>query len=91
MVTDLILSVLGNVVSFFIGLMPTIEAPDWLTSVIDFVAMVVTNALALGNWIPWPMVGLAFLFVWSSFLIALGIRVARIVASFLTAGGGSAA
>jgi len=91
MVSDAVISLFGSFLAWLIGLMPDVTLPDWMTTVTDYVAMIVSNALALGNWIPWPMVGLAFVFIWGSFFIALGIRVARIVASFLTAGGGSAA
>lgn len=91
MVTDAILHALGSFVAWVLGLFPTITLPDWLTTVTDFIASVVTGALQLGNWIPWPLVGLAFVFVWLSFGIAFAIRVGRIVASFFTAGGGSAA
>lgn len=91
MVTDAILRVLGAFLTWIIGLMGTWELPDWLATVITFVAGIVTQAAALGNWIPWQYVGIALALIWTSFLIAFGIRVVRIVASFFTAGGGSAA
>lgn len=91
MVTDAILRALANFLSWVIGLFPTITLPDWVTTVTGFVTGIVTQALQLGNWIPWPMVGLAFVFIWGAFLVAFGVRIARIVASFFTAGGGSAA
>jgi len=90
-VTDAILRVLGAFATFLIGLMGTWELPDWLSTVVTFVANLVTQAAALGNWIPWQHVGIALALIWASFLIAFGVRVARIVASFFTAGGGSAA
>lgn len=91
MVTDWIIQALAAFVSWVLGLFPVLDMPDWVATVVTFVSSTVTNALALGNWIPWPMVGLAFVFIWAAWLVALGIRVARITASFFTAGGGSAA
>lgn len=91
MVTDSIVKALASFLTFVLGLFPTITMPDWLTTVTTFIGTTVANALALGNWIPWQTVGLAFVFIWLSWAVAFGIRVARIAASFFTAGGGSAA
>lgn len=91
MVTDAILRALANFLSWVVGLFPTITLPEWVAIVTGFISGIVTQALQLGNWIPWPMVGLAFVFIWGAFIVALAVRIARIVASFFTAGGGSAA
>lgn len=91
MVTDAILRAIGAFLTWILSSFPTVELPDWVADVTTFVSDTVTNALALGNWIPWPIIGLAFAFTWLAFGVAFGIRIARIVASFFTAGGGSAA
>lgn len=91
MVTDTVLKLLGGFLTWVIGLMGTWELPAWSTTVITFVAGLVTKAAQLGNWIPWQYVGIGLALIWTSFLVAFGVRVARIVASFFTAGGGSAA
>lgn len=44
----------------------------------------------VGNFVPWDSIGQASLFFLTGLGIALTIRVGRIVASFFTAGGGSA-
>lgn len=91
MITEWVIQVWLTVVTWLLGLLPAITLPSWVTTVTSFVSSTVTQARALGNWIPWGMVGLGFVFVAAAYAVALGIRVGRIVASFFTAGGGSAA
>lgn len=91
MVTGAILHALANAASWLLGLIPSWTPPSWLGDLVTFMGGVVSNALQLGNWIPWPLVGAAFLIVWTATGVALAVRIGRIVASFLTAGGGGAA
>lgn len=52
---------------------------------------VVSSAASMGAWIPWSVVGAALAVVAAVLVTAGVIKLVRIVASFVTLGGGSAA
>ena len=91
MIVDLIVTALAGIVTFVGNLMPTINAPGWVSGLSAKVAVVTENMAALGNWVPFGAAGQATALVLASILVALTIKLIRIVASFFTAGGGSAA
>ena len=91
MITEAIWDVLASICAFFIGLLPSWEAPDWLAGLIVSVQQAMGQVSALGAWIAFPAISQALVFILACWTIALAIRGVRIVQSSFTGGGGSAA
>lgn len=91
MVTEALLDVIRSVVSTVLGSLPQIEVPDWLATASDGASQVAAMGAGLGAWIPAPLIMTVVGALLAAWLIGFGIKLARIVASFLTLGGGSAA
>lgn len=64
--------------------------PGWVTDGPGMIARLMGYATALGNWVPLPLFAIVVASVVVCLVAGLGIKVARIAASFLTVGGGSA-
>lgn len=91
MVTDALLSVVAGIVHTLLGTLPQIPVPDWLSAISDGASLISGYANGLGVWVPIPLILAVASALIAAWLIGFGIKVARIVASFLTLGGGSAA
>jgi len=70
--------------------LPAIPVPSWIGSGAGSVASVLGTAAQLGNWVPLPLFGLVVAAVLVCLIGGLAIKVTRIVASFITLGGGGA-
>lgn len=90
MVTELIIKVIGGFVEFLGSLFPTMDQPGFVTDVAGYLSTIATTMAPLGHWLPFGPMAVAFLFAMASVGIAMAVRITRIIASFLTAGGGSA-
>ncbi len=91
MITDAVLMWLSDFFVGLIGTLPDFNSPAWLTDTLpDGIQTVGQYASKMGPWIPYDAVGLVLATVAAIVGIALAIRLVRIVASFLTLGGGSA-
>ena len=62
--------------------------PSWIADAIAGVSTVVGKAGTIGTWVPWGIVVASVGLVVLVMIAGLGIQLARIVASFLTLGGG---
>ena len=94
MITEFFIWVLGGVVRLvasLVGLVPLPNAAAVLQPVQANVASVFSSVGALAFWVPFSATGAALLVVAAVAAAAGAIKVVRIVASFLTLGGGSAA
>ena len=91
MITELFLSAIFAAVEFMGGLLPSIETPTWIADISDGVATVTGAMAPLGVWLPFGAAGNALVLVIAAVVVAVVVKLVRIVASFLTAGGGSAA
>lgn len=91
MIVELIITALVALVSFIGSLFPTISLPGWFTSLVGHVEFVAGYMSGLGQWIPFGPAGNALAFVLVAVGVAVIVKLVRIVASFITAGGGSAA
>lgn len=91
MIFEAIIDVFVGFVKFVIGLFPTSNPPGWFSSTSESLSTVWSYGAGLGAWIPWGIVGSVVTAVLSCVVIGLTIKLARIVASFFTMGGGSAA
>lgn len=91
MITEAIIDVFSRVAAFLIGLLPDWTRPDWMQTLIDAATDGVAGVAQLGRWIAFDHISVALAFILATWLIALGIKVARMVLSISTGGGGSAA
>ena len=91
MITDAILSFFGGILHTIMSALPVIQVPGWLASGSGAVSTVFGFVGSMGVWFPGGLalsvIG-ALLAVW---LVGFGIKIARIVISLFTFGGGSAA
>lgn len=92
MITGLILTALASVAGLMIGLLPDSQGePEAAGAVVQGIATFMGYAASLGAWIPWGVVAPAFAVIGAGLVVATAVKLVRIVASFVTLGGGSAA
>lgn len=90
MVTDLLLGWLGALWSWLMGLFPVITPPDWLTGINAALTTVTSHIGGMGRWLPFGLLGGVLATFFAILAAGFVVKVVRIVASFFTAGGGSA-
>lgn len=78
-------------ISTILGWMPTFTLPSWVSSIAGELTSALSLANKFGYWVPVQALATVAGFILTCFTVAFTIRVVRIVASFFTAGGGSAA
>ncbi len=71
--------------------MPPLPVPAWFTGAGDAISGLFGDAVTMGVWIPIPLALNVALTLFAAMFGGAAIKLARIIASFLTAGGGSAA
>jgi hypothetical protein len=87
-----IVSVFAGLVGWIVGLFPSGASAAWLSNSVAGAVGTVSDAMAgFGAWVPFGAAGNALQFIVVCLGISFAIKLVRIVASFLTAGGGSAA
>lgn len=92
MITEKLFDVLAAVAGFVVGLFPEFAVPAWLTTTLPgWIETASGQIVAVDVWFPFSHAAIVLGFVALSIGVALGVKLVRIVASFLTAGGGSAA
>lgn len=96
MITEAIMKVLGGIASFVAGLMPSMSFPTYLTgsgpgTLNAQLQSTIAGIWSLDAWVPVSSLFAVGALVMGASAIALSIKLVRIVASFLTFGGGSAA
>lgn len=91
MITALLLFIVGGLISAIGLLFPTSSPSAATGAAIDGVGTVMGYASGFSIWLPFGIMGTCAAVVVGIFVIGLTIRLVRIVASFLTGGGGSAA
>lgn len=92
MITKFFIWLMGQTAQLVLSLFPTGPDPSSsISSATSGIGQVFSWAAALGNWVPWSAVGPALVVVGGALVTAGVIKLVRIVASFLTLGGGSAA
>jgi hypothetical protein len=91
MATDAVLGWVASFVGWIGGLIQLPDPPNWIAGAPAAASAVAGYVADTGSWIPWTLMQ-AVILTWVTVLAAgLAIKVVRIVASFLTLGGGSAA
>jgi len=91
MIADAVISVFVWIIKAVVGLLPTGAAPAWLDDGAGYMAEIFGLVSGLGAWVPVSLAVTVVAAVLACVVIGFLIKVIRIVASFLTAGGGSAA
>lgn len=93
MITDWLLDFFHTAITKFFAVITDAlpDPPAWLTQGTGFIQTVVSYAGLFDSWVPMSIAGPVVIFVPLALVAGLVIKVARIVASFLTLGGGSAA
>ena len=89
MIISLIIKLFVSVVQGLLSLLPHFDPPSWVSDV-GTAAGTVAGALSGSSaWLPWNALFVAVGVVMACYVAAGGIRIFRIVASFVTLGGGS--
>lgn len=91
MVTKLVMDAWAASVAWLGGLFTLPAVPSFFGDVAGYVASAASYVASTSVWMPWTLLA-TVIGAWAVCMaLALGVKVVRIVASFLTAGGGSAA
>jgi hypothetical protein len=93
MVTNAIVTIFGTVVTWVLGLFPTISLPSYLTAtgsgtVNGTMTSLMTSLWSFDAFLPVTQVIAAGALVLAALFLAVTLRVIRIAASFFTLGGG---
>jgi len=73
-----------------LSVLPTVTAPEWLMDSTGAAATVFSAAGSMGVWFPASLLLTVLAGLLTLWLAGFGIKLVRMVASFFTAGGGSA-
>lgn len=91
MITDYLIKWFADLTHVLLGWLPAVPVPSWLGDADGLMGTVFGYAGSMGVWFPVPLavtVTGAILAAWG---IGFAVKAVRIVASFFTLGGGSAA
>lgn len=91
MVTGTVLQWLASALSALLGVFPRPTLPGWFGAVPSWLPDAIGQANKMGSWFPLDAIRNSVALLLLLWGVALAIRIARIVLSFLTMGGGSAA
>ena len=91
MIVEWFLGVVKAIAEGVFSVMPVIPVPGWFTGAGTAIAGLFSAALSMGVWIPIPLALNVMAVLFMAMMGGALIKLARIIASFLTAGGGSAA
>lgn len=89
MITGLILRMLADVASALLNALPHIGVPSWLSDN-GAIGQVFQAAGSMGVWFPVALASTVLLAVVGIWLAGFGVKVARMVISVFTGGGGGA-
>lgn len=91
MITEAVLDWFATFVAWVGGLLTLPSPPAFFATLQGYVTTAGSYVASTGAWLPWSVMGTVLTAFAACLLAALAIKVVRIAASFLTAGGGSAA
>lgn len=75
---------------WLISHLPAMPVPSWFATAHDSIAGVVSHIGGLGRWFPFGVLGTVLATFFLILAAGVAVKVVRIIASFFTAGGGSA-
>lgn len=96
MITEALMDAVGAVWGWLLALLPSVSLPEWVagegsTSLVSMLQLGVSLPKYFDGWVAASVVyGFAALCL-TAFVVRWAVKVVRIVASFVTLGGGSAA
>ena len=90
MITNALLSFIASCWSTLCGLFPAPSPPSWFSSVASFGTSASQHFAGVGSWLPFDVLSAVIATLLSVVVASFALKGLRIVASFLTAGGGSA-
>lgn len=89
MITEWFISIGQAIADWFLGLLGTADAPDYITSVGTFIGGILSSAQGLGAWIPWALVIVVAGINLALWLTGFGVKALRWLVGLLpTMGGG---
>ena len=91
MITDQVLDILASMAIWFLDKLPTWGLPTWYDDAIEGWGSIVAGIADLAHWVPLDAVTQVAIAVGLVTAFAFGVRVLRIILSFVSGGGGSAA
>lgn len=91
MITGAILNMIDTIVGAVLGILPSVPVPSFLSSAADAVGTVFDDANSMGVWFPTTLALSVLAVLIAVEGTAMTIKLARIVVSHLTGGGGGAA
>lgn len=91
MIANWILSVTGWLLHALVSVLPAVSVPAWLTGNDSAFATVFSAAGSMGVWFPSTLVVAVLSGLLVIWLASFVVKIARMVLSLFTAGGGSAA
>lgn len=91
MITGWILGLIAGLASFLFNALPNWDLPEWFTTAPIFLRTALSQAGQMGHWFPLTAIGLGASAIFAVWSLTLLLRIARMVLSLFTGGGGSAA
>lgn len=91
MVTEALINLVAGFWAFWLSQLPDVgEVPEWVDSIGAGAGQVGAWLGQFDSWLPTGMVAAVFSTIVGVWIVGVVIKLVRIVASFLTAGGGAA-
>lgn len=91
MITEALISWVTGFIGWIVERFAVPEVPSWLTGAPAQISDLGAKLAGTGQWIPWEIAQTVLSAVALCIAAGITVKLVRIVASFLTAGGGSAA
>lgn len=91
MITSAVIDVFVMILNELLDALPVTPVPAWLADAGTYLPQVMAFASSMGVWFPWQVLGVVLSAVFGVWIASFGVKVARIIISHVTGGGGSAA
>lgn len=91
MITSTVLDLLTFMLVGILDSIPPSSVPTWISTAGTYIPSVFSFASSMGVWFPWGVLGIVLASVFTVWGASFVVKLARIVISFFTFGGGSAA
>lgn len=91
MITKLVMAFFVTLINLVLSILPSGGPPSWWSDAAGYIGTVWGYGTGLGAWLPWGLAAVCVPAVFVAMGVGFTIKIIRIIASFFTAGGGSAA